>query len=68
MIPQTIEDFIWICLVGAVSIILWGIKTELKGIREDLKTERQARELLAIEIAKIKTRCLIHHGPYQEDS
>lgn len=60
--PESIEEVVWYLLCGAVSLLLWGIKQELKAMREDLRVERNGREALAVSVARIEARCKAQHG------
>jgi len=65
--PETLADLIWYALGGVGSLLLLSIKSELKGMRDDLREERRGRELLAIEVAGIKARCLAYHDRREDD-
>ena len=61
MMPETVPQLVWIGFGLLASYFLWSIKTELSNIRSDLKTEREAREQIALELAAFKARCDERH-------
>ena len=64
-VPTQLSELIWYLLVGTAGILLYSIKAELRGMRDDLKEERLGREALALEVAAIKARCLAYHDVRQ---
>lgn len=74
--PTSINELIWYLLVGASGILLYNIRVEIKGMRDDLKEERRHRESLATKvmslsrdmaIIKAKNKCDIFSGYSSEE-
>lgn len=59
--PETVGQLVWYIFGGLASYFLWSIRTELTNIRDDLRTERAAREALALEITAMKAKCEERH-------
>lgn len=74
--PTSINELVWYLLVGASGILLYNIRVEIKGMRDDLKEERRHRESLAtrvmslsrdMAIIKAKNKCGIFTNYVDED-
>lgn len=59
--PETLNEFIWYIFGGLGAYFLWSIKSEITGLRQDIRAEQNARGLIEQRIAEITARCAERH-------
>lgn len=53
----------WWALNGAIALILFFVRNDLKEIKNDLKDGRNRHDNHEIRITRLEVKCNMHHGP-----
>lgn len=59
--PETLNEFIWYIFGGLGAYFLWSIKSEITGLRQDIKEEQKARGVIEQRLAEMNARCEERH-------
>ena len=61
-VPVSIEDILWWCLNGAIAVILFFVRNDLKEIKDELKEGRNRHDNHEIRITRLEVTCKLHHS------
>lgn len=56
--PENSNELLWWGLNGAILIILYLVRTDLRDIKLDIKETKAIQEANKVAIAEIKARCV----------
>lgn len=55
--PDTVQEILWWCLNGAIAIILFYVRNDLKEIKDELKDSRTRHDNHEVRITRLEVRC-----------